>query len=47
MSGAKLAELVVPFAQEQSIEKSYLSAICDLMKRHTFSRHMDRESVFL
>ena len=47
MSGVKLAELVAPFAQEQSIEKSYLSAICDLMKeRATFSKDIWIESQF-
>ena len=47
MSGAKLAELVAPFAQGQSVEKNYLSAICDLMKeRATFPKDIWMESQF-
>lgn len=47
MSGAELADLVASFAQEQSIDKSYLSAICDLMKeRATFPKDIWQESQF-
>ena len=47
-TGEELSELVAPFKEGKEIEKSYFSAVCDLMKeRATFKRCMGAKPVFL
>ena len=46
-SGEELSNLVAPFADGKDIDKSYLSAVCELMKeRATFPKDIWKESHF-
>ena len=46
-TGEELSDLVAPFAEGKEIDKSYLSAVCELMKeRATFPKDIWEESQF-